>query len=238
MRARRFIRAIPPLTLVAAALVAAPPALAHTHVHVGDYELTIGWGNEPTYVGVPNLVEVTIVDEAGEPVTDLRAGDMTVVVSTADQSTEALPLEPQFVVGAFGTPGRYGADLLPTAPGDYTFTFAGTLRGEAVDVTVTSGDDTFSPVNGSTEIEFPVKVPTLADVATRLDRIDGRIEDLQAAAPGAGAIEAANANATAALDAANRAVLVGALVGGAGLVAAIIALFVAWGATRKGAGSA
>ena len=90
----------------------------------------------------------------------------------------------------FGTPGQYVADLLPTVPGDYTFQFAGSLHGETVDVTVTSGEDTFSPVQSSSDIEFPVKVPTLADVATRLDRIDGRIEALQAAVPAAGAIDA------------------------------------------------
>ena len=157
------------------------------------------------------------------------------IVSTAGESTAALPLEPAFVVGVFGTPGQYVADLLPTVPGDYTFQFAGSLHDETVDVTVTSGEDTFSPVNASSDIEFPVKVPTLADVATRLDRIDGRIEEVQA---GAGLAATANANATSALDAANRAVTVGALIGGAGLVTAVIALFVAWRTSRRGAGSA
>lgn len=235
MRATRFIRAVTPLALLAGSLVAAPATSAHTHVHVGEYELSIGWANEPTYVGVPNGVEVTVSDPDGEPVTDLGAGDITVVVSTADQSTEVLPLEPAFVVDAFGTPGQYVADLLPTVPGDYTFQFAGSLREETVDVTVTSGEDTFSPVQSSTEVEFPVKVPTLAEVAERLDRDNGRIEELQA---GAGQAEVANANATNALDVANKALMVGALVGGAGLVVAVISLFVAWRAGRKGAGSA
>ena len=235
MRATRFIRAVTPLALLAGSLVAAPAASAHTHIHVGEYELSIGWANEPTYVGVPNGVEITVADHDGQPITDLRAGDITVVVSTADQSTAALPLEPAFVVGVFGTPGQYVADLLPTVPGDYTFKFAGALRDETVDVTVTSGEDTFSPVQSSTDVEFPVKVPTLAEVAERLDRIDSRIVDLQG---DAGLAAGADANAASALDAANRAVLVGALVGGAGLMVAVIALFVAWRSGRKGAGSA
>ena len=235
MRTTRFIQAFIALALVLAALAAAPAVAAHTHVHVGDFELSIGWANEPTYVGVPNGVEVTISDHDGEPVTDLGAGDITVVVSTADQSTAALPLEPAFAVGVFGTPGQYVADLLPTVPGDYTFQLSGSLHDETVDVTVTSGDDTFSPVQSSTEVEFPVKVPTLAEVAERLDRIDGRVEGLQG---DAGLAAGANATAASAFDAADRAVIVGALVGGAGLVVAVIALFVAWRASRKGAGSA
>jgi hypothetical protein len=235
MRATRFIRAVPPLALLAGSLLAAPAAFAHTHIHVGDYELSIGWANEPTYVGVPNGVEVTVTDQDGQPVTDLGAGDITVIVSTADQSTEALPLQPAFVIDVFGTPGQYVADLLPTAPGEYAFQFAGSLREEPVDVTVTSGEETFSPVLSSTDVEFPFKVPTLAEVAERLDRDNGRIEQLQA---GAGQAEVANANATSALDVANKALLVGAVVGGAGLVVAVIALFVAWRASSKSTRSA
>ena len=234
MRATRFIRAVTPLVLIAGSLVAAPAASAHTHIHVGDYELSIGWANEPTYVGVPNGVEITVTDHDGQPVTDLGAADITVVVSIADQSTEALPLEPAFVVDVFGTPGQYVADLLPTVAGDYTFRFAGSLHEETVDVTVTSGEDTFSPVQSSTDVEFPVKVPTLAEVALRLDRDNGRIEELQS---GAGLAETANANASVALDAANKALLAGGLVGGAGLVVAVIALFVAWRASSKAAPS-
>jgi hypothetical protein len=227
MRATRFIRAIAPLALVAGWLIAAPATSAHTHVHVGEYELGIGWGVEPTYVGVPNLVELSIEDEAGDPVTDLKPGEITVVVSTAGQSTEPLSIEPQFVIGEFGEPGQYGADVLPTAPGDYTFTFAGTLKGETVDVTVSSGDDTFSPVQASTDVEFPVKVPTMAEVAERLQRIDGRIQD---------ATTGAQASADAAVDAANRATQLGVGIGGLGLVVAVIALAVAWRAARKAAG--
>jgi hypothetical protein len=229
MRATRIIRAVMPAAMIAGWLIAAPATSAHTHVHVGEYELGIGWGVEPTFVGVPNFVEVSIENEAGEPVTDLDAGDITVVVSTAGQSTEPVPLEPKFVVDVFGEPGQYGADLLPTVPGEYTFQFAGNLKGETVDITLTSGDDTFSPVQASTDVEFPVKVPTMAEVAERLQRIDARIE---------AATASAQASADAAVDAANRATLVAVGIGAIGLVVAVIALFVAWRASRRGAGSA
>lgn len=238
MSSNRFVRAAVPLALLVGSLAVAPAASAHTHVNVGPFELTIGWGNEPTYVGVPNFVELSIVDGDGQPVSDLGAGDITVVVSTADQSTDPLPLEPQFVVDAFGTPGQYGADLLPTAPGDYTFQFSGTLREETVDVTVTSGEDTFSAVQSSTDVEFPFKVPTLADVATSLERINGRIEELQASAIDPQALANLQTTVADARAAADRASLMGIVVGGTGLVAAAVALFVAWRGARKGAGSA
>jgi hypothetical protein len=235
----RRLRAIVVVALMSIPLALAPPASAHTHIDVGDYSLSIGWLNEPTFVGQPNGVEVTI-EENKVPVTDLEAGALSVVVSTAGSETAALPLGPVFSVeGGFGTLGQYAAELMPTTPGEYTFHFTGTIHGEPVDVAVTSGEDTFSPVRSSTEIEFPVKVPTLADVATRLDRINGRIQAVQSDAPAAlAAAQAATDAARAATESANVALLIGSLVGGAGVVLAIAALFVATRAGRRGVGTA
>jgi len=47
-------------------------------------------------------------------------------------------------------------------------------------------DSTFNAANDATAVQFPAKLPTLAEVATRLDRIDGRIATLAAATPAAG----------------------------------------------------
>ncbi len=239
MQVPRRLRAIVVVALMSIPLALAPAASAHTHVEVGAYSLSIGWLNEPTFVGQPNGVEVTI-EEDGVPVTDLAARALSVVVSTAETETAPLPLDPGFSVeGGFGTLGQYAAELMPTTPGEYTFHFTGSIRDEPVDITVTSGEDTFSPVNSTTDIEFPVKVPTLADVATRLDRIDGRIQAAQSDAPAAlVAAQAATDAARAATESANRALLVGSLVGGAGVVLALAALIVAMRAGRRGAGTA
>jgi hypothetical protein len=240
MQFPRRLRAIVVVALMSIPLALAPGASAHTHIEVGDYHVSIGWVNEPTFVGQPNGVEFSIEDHDEQPVTDLPAGAVRVVVSTAGGETAPLPLEPGFSVeGGFGTLGQYEAELMPTTPGEYTFHFTGTIHDEPVDVTVTSGEDTFSPVRSSTDIEFPVKVPTLADVATRLDRIDGRIQAVQSDAPAAlVAARAATEAARAATESADRALLVGSLVGGAGVVLAVAALYLAMRAGRRGAGAA
>jgi hypothetical protein len=223
------------IALASASLLAPATAWAHTHLEVGDFHITIGWANEPTLVGQPNAVQVLITDHDEQPVTDLAADALSVVVSTAGQDSPSLALAPAFdVEEGFGTPGDYHAEILPTTPGEYTFHITGSIHDQAVDLSVTSGDDTFSAVESSSDVEFPVKVPTLADVATRLDRIDGRIEQVQAANQSAAAMTAAQA----ASDAANRAVLIGTLLGGAGLVVAVVALWVAWRAGRRGSGTA
>lgn len=227
--------------VVAAATLAAP-VLAHTGHDVGDYVVEIGWHNEPAYVGQPNAVQVSVSRHTdGAPVLDLGTQDLTVVVSTAGVDSPALPFVPVFdAAEKTGPLGEYDAALVPTAPGDYSFHVTGSIHGTAVDLTVASGDETFDPVIASSDLEFPAKLPTLTEVGTRLDRIDGRIAALQSADPGSGgaALQAAQDAATAASAAAgtaSTALTVGLLVGCAGLVVAVLSLFVALRATRRGA---
>ena len=248
LRAVSGVRAVSRFGLAAVALLLTlsfvPAVSAHDEIEVGDgeYHVNVGWLNEPAFVGLPNAVEVLVTTHDGDPITDLAAGDLTVIVSTAGQDSVSLPLAPAFDLGeGFGTPGQYEVELVPTTPGEYTFHFGGRIRDVEVDVSVTSGEETFSPVVTSTDLEFPVKLPTLADVATRLDRIDGRIEALAAGNPGAEALEAAEAAteaANAAAAAADRAMLIGVAIGGAGLLLGAVALVIAARAGRRGAGAA
>ena len=116
--------------------------------------------------------------------------------------------------------GEYNAPIMPTAPGDYTFHITGNVHGQPVDVTVTSGDETFDTVQGTAEIQFPVKIPAMPEVVTRLDRLDARIETLSApsSGPTQTSVDAA-AQAAADAGAADQAVLLGI---GLGLLAILI----------------
>lgn len=218
-------------------LVAAPIASAHGHTSATGFNFVIGWSGEPALVGQPNAVQLFVYDADEKPITDIPADAVSVVVSTAGQDSASLPLAPAFdVEEGFGTPGEYFAEIIPTAPGDFTFHFSGTIHGTAIDVSMTSSDETFDSVAAPADLEFPVKQPTLTEVGTRLDRIDGRIDALQSALPAQGAIDAAQDAATTASAAADRALLIGALLGGAGLIAAVIALALVLRARRPVAG--
>ena len=231
------------ITALLAALAGAPGAAAHSGIEVGEYLLAIGWRNEPAFVGQPNAVQVTIAHHADDtPVTDLAGDALAVVVSTAGVDSPSLALEPAFdAAEGTGPLGEYAAALVPTAPGDYAFHITGSIHGTAVDVTLASGDETFDSVIGSGELEFPAKLPSLGEVATRLDRIDSRVAALQSAAPGNEALTVAQdaaAAARAAAASADRALLVGAAIGGAGLIVGLAGLLVALRAGRRGSGPA
>ncbi|HEX3300692.1 MAG TPA: hypothetical protein VHW68_11355 [Actinomycetota bacterium] len=169
-------------------LLIAVPALAHGEYDHGGIAIATGFQTEPAYVGQPNAVELEIT-KGGKPVTDVGQGDLKVGVSFGGQST-ALSLQPNFEVGEWGTPGDYIASFIPTQPGKYTFTVDGTVAGEQIKYSMTSGPSTFSEVEDPAPAMFPpVDAPSTADLNAKLDaastRTDASISAAQDAADSA-----------------------------------------------------
>ena len=153
---------------------------AHVVQQFGPYSLAIGWLHEPAYVGLDNAVQIIVEDSQDKSVDDVPANDFTVTVSTAGQTSAALPLNASFDPDeGLGTPGEYTAHLIPTAPGPYTFHIVGTIHGTKVDQSFTSSDTTFDAVQGQADAQFPVKVPSGTELSARVDRIDTRVQAAQ-----------------------------------------------------------
>lgn len=208
-----FLASGAPLAVVAA------PAWAHETRAAGPVRFVVGWGDEPSYTGFKNSVQVTVSEANGAAVTDLGDALTVEVIKGEDRTT--LPLVPNFRVGAFGTPGDYRAWLTPTRPGGYTFHLTGTVRGQKVDETFTSSKTTFNDVEDVTTIAFPAKDPSTGQLATRIDREVPRLET---------AVEEAENRA----DTAQTLALLGVGIGAVGLLAAAAALVVA---RRRGVGA-
>jgi hypothetical protein len=196
----------------ALALLGAAPAAAHETRSGGPVRFVVGWGDEPTYTGFKNSVQVNITEADGTPVTDLGDTLKVEVIKGADRAT--LPLVANFRVGGFGTPGDYRAWLTPTRPGSYTFRLTGSLRGQNVEESFTSSATTFNDVEDVTSIAFPAKDPSNGQLATRIDREVPRLET---------ALRQAEERA----DGARALALVSVFVGAVGLLAAAVALVVA-----------
>jgi hypothetical protein len=160
------------------------PALAHAQVDAGAFHMEVGWGTEPAYAGFENSVQVIVTNSATDaPVTDI-SDTLQVEVSTGEQK-QTFPIVANFEVGGDGTPGDYRAWLIPTRPGTYTFHFTGTIDGQPVDESVTSGDTTFDDVQAPADVQFPSKDPTIGDVAAKVDAVSGRVDTAAAAAQNA-----------------------------------------------------
>jgi hypothetical protein len=167
---------------IALPLVIQGTATAHEERKVGPYQLAVGWADEPTYVGFKNAVELLLKDAKGKPVVNL--GDtLKVEVIFGDQKSGLLTLAPAFdVEEGFGTPGDYQASLIPTRPGTYTFHFVGSIKGQRVDQAFTSSEKTFDSPRAPSEVEFPAKDPSTADLASRVERLGPRVDTAQASA--------------------------------------------------------
>jgi hypothetical protein len=210
------------LAALALAVLVAAPAAAHEGRKAGGYNLVVGFGDEPAYAGEKNSVQVTVTDGAGQPVRN--ANGLEVMVLAGGKQTE-LKLEPHFGP-TWGTPGDYRAFFIPTAAGQYTFLVSGTIAGKKIKpLRIASGPNTFSDVEDPAKVSFPVKSPTTAQLAERVDR---EVPRLSASLQGAQAAQQQAAEAARrARDAAGQArmlAIAGLLVGAAGLVVAGLAI--------------
>jgi hypothetical protein len=164
-RARCFLGAL--VVAVIAPMLLAGPASAHESREVGDYTFVVGWWTEPAFANVPNGPEVTITTGPKEdPV--VEGVELEVDVVFGEESI-TYPMEPAFVVGVFGDPGNYNADLFPTRPGTWTFRIYGTVEGQEVDEEFTSGEETFSDIEDPAALAFPAADPNNAQLASRLE---------------------------------------------------------------------
>lgn len=107
-----------------------------------------------------------------------------------------------------GDAGHYLADFIPTASGQYSFHFTGSIEGVAVDERFESGADTFANVEPATAIQFPERAASAREVeaASR-----GAIETAQQAL-------SLSASAGGAADSARLLGIAGIVVGAAGVV--------------------
>jgi hypothetical protein len=210
------------LAALGLAVLLASPAAAHEDRKVGGYSFVVGFGDEPAYAGEKNSVQVMVSDGAGKPVRN--ADGLKVMVLAGGKQTQ-MKLEPHFG-DTWGTPGDYRAFFIPTAAGQYTFHLHGTIADKKIKPQrFTSGPNSFSDVEDPGKVAFPVKSPTTAQLAERVDR---EVPRLNASLQGALAAQQQAATAAErARDAAGQARLLaiaGVLVGAAGLVVAGLAI--------------
>ena len=142
-------------------VVAAGPAVAHEHRHVGSYELTVGWSAEPAIAGFQNGVQLFVANPDGSPVEDATM-QVEIVFGQPDGTEKTQPMDME---ASDENPGEYDAFLIPTRPGTYTFHVVGTVGGQNVDEAFTSSDTTFDDVVEPSSLKFPAKDPSTGQLA-------------------------------------------------------------------------
>jgi hypothetical protein len=160
-------------TLASASIMLASPASAHEARTVNGYHWLVGFGDEPTYTGFKNFVQLFLTAPDGK-IVDNIGNKLKVAVETGSAS-KSFALVPSFDEDSgLGTKGEFDAFFIPTTPGPYTFHFTGNLGGP-VDQSFTSGPETFATVEDPSSIQFPVTVPSSLELSQKLDRETGRL---------------------------------------------------------------
>ncbi len=152
------------LAFAALNFLTADPTSAHGGRRVGKYELNVGFVAEPAYEGLMNGVDLRVeIAETEEPVAGVDQTLQVEVTHIASGVSKTLDLQP-----VKGEPGRYTADLIPTAPGEYRFRFFGAIEGLAVDEAFESGHDQFSAVESAKDLQIPEQQLELREVGSAL----------------------------------------------------------------------
>lgn len=190
----------------------ASTALAHGHVEAGDYEIEIGFLNEPAYQGEPNGLDLKVMkrsaaDAASTPIEgatpsdadhdeDHEAADDHDHASGEAEEGEAIEgledtLQAEVIHGKSqktlsivaqpGKPGAYSAALIPLEAGDYTWRVFGTIEGQDVDVSLTSGPGSFDAVESREAVSFPEEDASAPDPADEIAALDDRVSALTSA---------------------------------------------------------
>lgn len=68
----------------------------------------------------------------------------------------------------------------------YTFRFTGTIKGQPINESFTSGERTFNSPEAPSEVAFPVKDPSAGEISAKLNRTDGRLASLNDDVEGVG----------------------------------------------------
>ncbi len=132
-------------------------AAAHESRTIGEYEVVVGFLEEPAIEGEVNGLSLEVTS-GGQPVENLAATLQAEVIFGEER--RSLTLSP-----TFNSPGAYEAVFIPSQPGDYTFRISGDLAGTAIDEQFISSPDTFSPVEPRADYEFPAATAKVANAA-------------------------------------------------------------------------
>jgi hypothetical protein len=139
-------------------------ALAHETKQVGDYWITAGFVEEPTYVGERNGLLLQVKrgadPETAEGVTGL---DLTAEVAYQGATRQVAMqevLEPE---------GQYEGHFIPTAAGSYQFRVTGDLEGTPLDETFATGPQRIDEVQDARGDQFPVQFPPMAQLVAQAE---------------------------------------------------------------------
>src|SRR3990172_549804 len=160
------------LAVIGLALAAAGGASAHEERTVGEYEVEVGFNEEPALVNQLNGVFLSVMKE-DVPIEGLDETLKVELIVGGGAAKKEIGFET-----IEGEPGVYVARFVPTVTGDYTFRIFGNIEDLDVDESFESGPGRFDPVESLDEIAFPEISGDDASLAQTVQELQARVDAL------------------------------------------------------------
>src|SRR5574341_983925 len=171
---RTFI-IMPTVASVFMAMALAVPGVASAHEErtIGEYDVEVGFFEEPALVNQLNGVFLEVSRE-GEPVEGLDETLKVELIVGGGAQTKELAFET-----LEGEPGAYVAKFLPTLAGDYTFRIFGSIEDLQVDESFESGPGRFDSVEPLDELAFPEAPGDNASLGQTVEELQTKVDGLE-----------------------------------------------------------
>jgi len=160
------------VVVIGVALAAVGGASAHEERTIGEYEVEVGFNEEPALVNQLNGVFLSVMKE-GVPIEGLDVSLKVEVIVGGGAAKKDFSFQ-----AVEGEPGSYVAAFLPTVTGDYTFHIFGEIDGTAIDESFESGPGRFDSVESLDEVAFPEAVSDPGGLSTAVTELQAKIDSL------------------------------------------------------------
>jgi hypothetical protein len=153
------------------------PASAHKTTVFGNYLVTVGWQNEPTYAGLLNSPIVEVKKGSGDSAKPIINALANMQISIKYGSvTKQLDFVPDNTVD-----GQYVSPLIPTRVGTYSLIMKGTIEDQSIDTEIPLDD-----VASVDTLNFPpsssADTSNIGQVSTIINQLTSDIEDAKSSA--------------------------------------------------------
>jgi hypothetical protein len=160
------VMAIGSIAILCALLMAPSMSFAHERrtIGAGKYDVVVGWDTEPAYVGQKNAASIRISKSGTNPAEPVTGAEKTLNVEIRQGAqTKTFDLR-----AAFGQPGYYLVDIVPTRDGDYVWTFVGSIGSDQISEKFDTADGKFNAVQPATDVQFPIASPDPVQIVSEL----------------------------------------------------------------------
>ena len=152
-------------------------ASAHKTTVFGNYLVTVGWQNEPTYAGLLNSPIVEVKKGSGDNATPVINALANMQISIKYGSvTKQLDFVPDNTVD-----GQYVSPFIPTKAGTYSLVMKGTVEDQSIDTEIQLDD-----VASADTLNFPpsssADTSNMGQISTIINQLTSDIEDAKSSA--------------------------------------------------------